>query len=183
MIDRPPGWRFVTHAIVSREGYIADRDGTMPDCLHVPEDQARFRAALASADVTIVGREGHERHPAGERRRVVLTSRIDGIARDGASVIWWNPERASLADALLALELPNGTAVIAGGTRVMTALLPITDRFDLVVAEGCTMADGRPCLVGAGSVEGVEAELGRAGLTRQSVEPLGTAILQVWQRL
>ena len=182
MIERPPAWRFVAHAIVSREGSIAARNGAMPPCLNVLEDQARFRAALQAATVTIVGREGHERHPPGERSRLVLTSRVRGIERDGDRVIHWNPEEAALSDALLPFSERGGTAVIAGGTRVMTALLSITDRFDLAVASECSIPDGRPCLEGTTSVEEIERKLGSTGLARRSTSPLGAATLHVWER-
>ena len=186
-IEPVEGWRFVAHAIVSCEGFIADADGKMPTCLHVPEDQARFRAALASADVTILGRAGHERHPAQGRPRLVLTSQVDGldVAREGGGrVAYWNPNGTGLASALASFAGGAGgrTAVIAGGTQVMTTLLPVTDRFDLVVAPNCSIENGRPCLFGARSVDEIEALLATSGMARQRMEPLGQAELRVWAR-
>lgn len=182
-------WTLAAHAIVSREGFIADADGTMPPGLHVPEDQARFRAALAAADVTILGREGHERHPQEDRRRLVLTTRASGVeACRGGAAVFWNPSTAPLERALAAFGLdgpgPDGSAreaVVAGGTRVMTALLPHTDRFDLAVAD-CSIAQGRPCLEGTASVEGIERRLREAGLVALPHEQLGSAQLRPWRR-
>lgn len=159
----------------------------MPDCLHVPEDQKRFRAALANADVTILGREGHERHPANGRSRLVLTTRVDTVElreEGGSTVVYWNPGGVSLQRALTPFggDGPERTAAIAGGTRVMTALLPVTDRFDLVVASDCAIPDGRPCLTGAPSIQAIEEQLQAAGLLARPPEPLGTATLRVWQR-
>ena len=156
----------------------------MPPCLHVPEDQARFRAALNAADVTILGREGHERHPPEDRRRVVMTSRVAGV-QGGGALAFWNPAGATLAEALATLERdgPERVAAVAGGTRVMTALLPVTDRFDLAVAETCSIPRGRPCLVGAEGVEGIGAMLAQAGLSRAETSPLGAATLHVFRRV
>ena len=172
-------WRLVAHAIVSREGRICAADGTMPPCLIVPEDQARFRAALEGAALTILGREGHERHPRGTRRRLVLTSRVGGLEAEGDGVLLWNPAGAplagaspagaplagaSLADALARLAPRGGTAVVAGGTGVMTTLLPVTDAFELAVAHGCAIPGGRPCLTGADDIAAIETRLRDAGL-------------------
>ena len=164
-------WRLVAHAIVSAEGCIADADGAMPPCLHVPEDQRRFRAALEGAALTVLGREGHERHPAGTRRRLVLTSRVAALEAEGRATLW-NPDGAPLAEALRLSAPGGGEVVVAGGTRVMTALLPVTDRFDLVIARDCRIPDGRPCLVGTRSVAEIAARLERAGLARAETRPL-----------
>ena len=173
MIERQGArWRLVTHAIVSREGHICAADGTMPPCLIVPEDQRRFQAALAGAALTILGREGHERHPRGARRRLVLTSRVAASVAEGEGVLLWNPAGTPLGDVLARLAPEGGTAVIAGGTRVMTALLPATDAFELAVAHRCAIPGGRPCLEGADDVAAIEARLADAGLA-----PAGTGRL------
>ena len=156
-------WRLVTHAIVSREGRIADADGAMPPCLRVEEDQKRFQAALGRAVLTILGREGHERHPPRGRRRLVLTSRVDALAPDGDAVLW-NPRGISLADALEAAAPEGGEVVNAGGTRAMTRLLPHTSRFELAIAHRCSIPGGRPCLEGATDVDAIIASLEEAGL-------------------
>ena len=176
-------WELVAHAIVSREGRIAAADGSMPPCLHVAEDQIRFRAALNAADVTILGRQGHERHPPEDRRRVVLTSRVAALEGGGA-VVFWNPDGTSIDVALARLELkgPCRTAAIAGGTRVMTALLPATDRFDLVVAGDCSIPEGRACLTGAGGVAAIRRRIASAGLRPLPHSPLGSAVLHAFTR-
>lgn len=156
-------WRIESHAIVSREGYLADANGDMPSCLHVEEDQRRFQAALSRATATIVGRMGHERHPAGRRRRLVLTSRANGI-ETRERVTFWNPDMASFADALAVAAPEGGTVANAGGPRVMAALLPVTDAFDLVVATRCSIDGGLMCLPGEASIESVRRTLVQAGL-------------------
>ena len=193
-------WRLETHAIVSAEGRIADAHGAMPPCLIVAEDQRRFRAALEGAALTVLGREGHERHPPGTRRRLVLTTRVASLAREGdaptregfaiardattgrdaaadrntarARAVLWNPAGAGLAEALAAAAPGGGTVVVAGGTRVMTLLLPATDRFDLVVARNCSIPDGRPCLEGTRGMADLRAALVAAGLRAGAPEPL-----------
>ena len=155
-------WTIETHAIVSREGFIADADGIMPPCLIVPSDQKRFQAALSRAALTIVGRKGHEAHSANGRRRLVLTSQVSGLSGN-ENMTFWNPEGAPVEDAL-SLAAPNGgTVANAGGQRVMSLCLPWTDRFDLVVAEQCMIANGIACLPGTRSVTDILLRLREAG--------------------
>ena len=158
-----PSHRLVAHAIVSAEGRIARADGTMPDALIVPADQARFLAALSGAALTILGREGHERHPV-ERPRLVLTSRVAALERDGTAWLW-NPAGATLDEALARAAPAGGTIVVAGGGRTMALMLPRLDAFDLAVAERCSLPDGRPCVAGATTLDVLLARIGAAGLS------------------
>ena len=153
---------------MSREGRIAAADGTMPPGLHVPADQRRFQDALSAAALAVLGREGHERHPSA-RSRLVLTSRVDALERDGAA--WrWNPAGASLADALRRAAPDGGTVVVAGGGRTMALMLPHLDAFDLAIAGDCSIPDGRPCVAGAASLDALTAAIERAGLAPAGAE-------------
>ena len=156
--------RLIAHAIVSAEGRIAAADGTMPPGLIVPADQRRFQTALSSAALTVLGREGHERHPS-DRPRLVLTSRVSSLVRDGAAWLW-NPAGADLANALTSAAPEGGTVVVAGGGRTMALMLPHLDAFDLAVAETCSLPDGRPCVVGATTLDALADRIEAAGLRR-----------------
>lgn len=158
--------RLVAHAIVSAEGAIAAADGTMPPCLLVPADQERFQAALAGAALTVLGREGHERHPSG-RPRLVLTSRVETLRRDGAAWLW-NPAAVGVGEALVRAAPDGGTVVVAGGGRTMALMLPHLHAFDLAVAEKCAIPDGRPCVEGADDLVTLEARIAGAGLRERS---------------
>lgn len=158
--------RLVAHAIVSAEGAIAAADGAMPLCLLVPADQRRFQAALAGAALTVLGREGHERHPSA-RPRLVLTSRVDALERDRAAWLW-NPAAVSVGEALTRAAPGGGTVVVAGGGRTMALILPHLDAFDLAVAETCAIPSGRPCVEGADDLPALEARVVEAGLVERS---------------
>ena len=160
--------RLVAHAIVSAEGAIARGDGTMPPCLIVPADQGRFQDALTAATLTVLGREGHDRHPS-DRPRLVLSSRVAALERDGAAW-WWNPAGAPLADALARAAPGGGAVVVAGGGRTMAALLPHLNAFDLAVAAACTIPGGRPCVEGATGLDALVAAIEGAGLERAGDE-------------
>ena len=156
-------WTIETHAIVSREGFIAQSDGTMPPCLIVPADQRRFQAALSRAALTIVGRNGHERHPAGGRARLVLTSQVPGLRKE-PNIVFWNPENVPIQEALREAVPEGGTVVNAGGQHVMSTCLPWTDRFELAIAEQCSIANGVTCLPNAHTVADIVARLRDNGL-------------------
>ena len=161
--DGETAWRIEAHAIVSADGRISRADGTMPPGLMVEADQVRFQDALDRAVLTVLGREGHERHPPRGRRRLVLTSRVDGVEGRG-TVTFWNPEGASIAEALRVAAPEGGRVVNAGGSRVMTFCLPWTSAFDLAVATRCEIPGGRPCLTGCANLEQMTERLIGAGL-------------------
>ena len=175
-----PVHRLAAHAIVSREGSIAAADGTMPPCLVVPEDQRRFQAALSAAVLTILGREGHERHRS-ERTRLVLTSRVGGLERNGTAWLW-NPAETPLRVALRAAAPEGGSVVVAGGGRTMALMLPHLDAFDLAVAEQCSIADGRPCVTGAATLDSLVGRVGASGLRPAGREWLDRArLVSLWR--
>lgn len=138
----------------------------MPTCLLVPEDQRRFQAALDGAALTVLGREGHERHPSA-RRRLVLSTRVESMERDGTAWLW-NPVGMPHEEAIARAAPDGGTVVVAGGGRTMALMLPLLDAFDLAVAERCAIPGGRPCVEGAGTLDALLARIGAAGL-----EPTG----------
>lgn len=168
-------YRLEAHAIVSADGRISGADGAMPPGLVHETDQRRFQALLDEADLAVLGREGHERHPLKPgRRRLVLTSRIGGL--EGADPVWfWNPAGAG-TEAALSPALPKGGRVIVtGGARVFETLLDRLDAFDLAIAHDCAIPDGRACLPGAETLADLMARLREAGLMLRTAEWLDPA--------
>ena len=87
------------YAIVSREGMIANADGSFPKALKIDADQRFFRNALSQANAIANGRHSNEGDPeALARPRLVVTRRIDTLAvdTDNVKVVLWNPNGASL---------------------------------------------------------------------------------------
>jgi dihydrofolate reductase len=166
---RPPHRPFVVvgHAIVSDDDRIAAADGSMPAVLRNDVDWRRFQDSLDAADLIVLGREGHDAIPnRPHRRRLVLTSRADGLERDRSApvgqVFRLNPAKMPLVAALDALLPIGGHVAVAGGTRVFDLFLAFGyDRFDLVRARGARLPGGRPLF--AASDRGVVAETVLAG--------------------
>ncbi len=155
----------VGHAITSADGMIADGAGRMPAGLRSEADWRRFQAALDGAVLVVVGRLGHEAHPNPGRRRLVVTSRVDGIAPDpdDRRTSLWNPATFDFGSVLDRLRIADGVIAVTGGTRVFDLFLPLFTRFDLVTVPGLSIPGGRPCfasglpgpvLAGAGLLPG-----------------------------
>ena len=84
-------------AIVSADGMIADAQGVQPKALWLNADQRVFRDMLNKATALAHGRHSREGGPqAAGRRRLILTRRIAGVARDPQSdkIVHWNPAAA-----------------------------------------------------------------------------------------
>ena len=89
-------------AIVSADGMIADAHGVQPDALKLEADQRFFFDMLDQATALAHGRHSGEGGPeAARRRRLILTRRIAGVARDPQNdkAVLWNPAGATLEEA------------------------------------------------------------------------------------
>ena len=139
-------------AIVSVDGMIADHNGVQPDALKLEADQRFFHEHLRAADVLVHGRNSGEGGPeASERRRIVLTRRISGVARDpdNDKAALWNPSQAALADALALIGVTSGRLTVIGGTEVFGLFLEGGyDVFRLSRAAEARLPGGRPVFPG-----------------------------------
>lgn len=141
------------YAAISREGMIAEADGSFPEAIKVEADQAFYHAALFRADAIANGRYSAEVLPfSAERRRLVLTRRVAALQADPVKphVIRWNPAGATFAEAWATLALERGTLAVVGGTDVFGLFLEIGyDSFFLSRTPG-SVPNGRPVFPGVG---------------------------------
>ncbi len=155
------------YAIVSANGMIADGTGNMPDSIRNDADQHFLQTAMDRAAVLIHGRHSHEGGPrAGNRKRLLVTRRISGIAPDPSQpkAMLWNPAGASLEDAIGALSIGRGPIAIIGGTTVFDLFLPLYDVFHLTRAAQAEIPDGRPVFSAVGATATAADVLIRSGL-------------------
>jgi len=174
------------HAIVSADDRIAGSDGRTPAALRNPADWARFQAALDAAAVTVLGRFGHEANPNVKgRNRLVLSSSAAGIERR-ADAWWWNPDAASLAEALRRAAPAGGVAAVVGGRRVFDLFLGLGfDEFHLARVPGVLIPDGVPLFSGLADGRSPDAVLRDAGLVAgpaELIDPTAGVSLVVWRR-
>jgi len=135
------------YAIVSADGMLADASRRIPDAMVVKADQEFFHGSLDHAAAVIHGRHSHEGGPpAAGRRRLVVTTRVEALADDPAhSHSLWNPNGASLAQALAHLGVAQGMIAVIGGPDVYGLFLDIGyDKFHLSQAPHVRIPGGRP---------------------------------------
>jgi hypothetical protein len=139
-------------AIVSADGMLADAAGVQPDALKLEADQRFFHAMLDEATGLAHGRNSSEGGPhMARRRRLILTRKIAGLARDPLTdtAVHWNPAGATLEQAWEALGLSGGFLAVIGGTDPFGLFLQIGyDAFHLSRASHARLPGGRPVFPG-----------------------------------
>jgi dihydrofolate reductase len=139
--------RIEAYAIVSQDGMLANAAGIMPDALKLEGDQRFFEHGLDGVDVVVHGRHSHEQQPRSHlRRRLILTRQVPALAPDPSNqkALLWNPAGASFEQAWAALEVPDGSLAVIGGTEVFGMFLPRYDVFHLTQVPGLRLPGGRP---------------------------------------
>ncbi len=141
-----PPRRIEGYAIVSVDGMIANAAGIMPDELKFEADQRFFEHGLDGVQAVVHGRHSHEQQPHSHLRcRLILTRQIPTVAPDPSNqkALFWNPAGASFEEALAALQAPDGSVAIIGGTDVFGMFLPRYDIFYLTRAPNVRLPGGR----------------------------------------
>jgi dihydrofolate reductase len=176
------------YAIVSADGMIADADGIQPKALKLEADQRFFHASLDTATALVHGRHSGEGGPnAAQRRRLILTRRIAGLARDpqSALTVHWNPAGASLEQAWQALGLSGGLLTVIGGTEPFGLFLELGyDAFHLSRTVRAELPGGRPVFPGIPPAT-PEEMLARHGLRpgqARLLDPAASLTLTIWRR-
>ncbi|HEY4405614.1 MAG TPA: dihydrofolate reductase [Xanthobacteraceae bacterium] len=139
--------RIEAYAIVSTDGMLANAAGIMPETLKFDADQRFFAHGLDGVEAVTHGRHSHERQPHSHlRRRLILTRHIPALAADPSNdkALFWNPAGASFEQAWAALEIPEGSLAVIGGTDVFGMFLPDYDVFHLTRAPNVLLPGGRP---------------------------------------
>ncbi len=115
---------FLLLAVVSSDGFIARHPGDPPSAWASPEEQARFRAAMAEVTWSVLGRVTHETALKPDRKRIVFTSSVTGVGWLTPNHLGFNPAGASFDEALDVAKV-DGLVAILGGTRVHDHMLEI----------------------------------------------------------
>ena len=182
----PSRWTIIGHAIVSADDAIADPEGRMPDALRNDADWALFQEALDRAQLTVLGRLGHEAHPNVRRRpRMVVSSGVKKLERrdDGW---WWNPRTTPWESAIRTALPEGGVVAVPGGQAVFDLFLQLGfDEFALARAERVTIPEGRRLFSAVGPGVSGEDLLRRHGLSpgpTNLIDPAAGVIHAVWRR-
>lgn len=172
-------FRLIGYAIISDDDCIADADGNMPTVLMNEADWRAFQAGLDRASLVLIGRHGHEAHPnPPHRRRLVVTSTVDGFVRDPdesdvGPVYRVNPAVVPLEEAIARLVEPGGEVAVPGGRLVFDACLALGfDGFHLTRKHGARLKGGMKIFSACQSGARPEAILTEHGLVPGEPEVL-----------
>ena len=167
MIDTDFEHAFSGYAVVSAEGFIADAGGVMPDQLKFEQDWVYFQAALDNADITLIGRQSHEAAPnVKRRRRLVFSSRVNGITEEDDVTVWIDPAKADPQAAITGMVGGGARVAVVGGQGVFDWVLmnPGFSEFHLSLAHAVRLGEGRPMLSAAPGLDAAIARLQASGL-------------------
>ena len=143
--------RIEGYAIVSREGMIANANGSFPDGIKIDADQEFFHGSLRKASAIANGKHSNEGGPeSAARRRLILTRKITSLEPDARNpkALLWNPKGASFEDAWARLGAKGDVLAVVGGTDVFGLFLELGyDDFFLSRAQA-SVPDGRPVFPG-----------------------------------
>jgi dihydrofolate reductase len=178
--------RIEGYAIVSREGMIAESDGSFPEELKIPADQQFYQESLERASAVANGRHSAEGGPKERaRKRIRLTRRVQRVVTDpdNPNVVLWNPGTASFDEAWQRLGVEDGILAVVGGTDVFALFLNIGyDAFFLTRALA-SIPRGRPVFPGVGNGVAVEEPLKKHGLVLRDtrmLDPASETVVQEW---
>jgi dihydrofolate reductase len=179
-------YRFIGFAIVSEDGMLADASGAIPPSLIVKADQDFFMRGLDAAAALIHGRNSAEQPTSPTRRRLIATRKIKALAPIPGEprALHWNPQGASVEEALRRLGVISGEIAIIGGADIFGLFLPRYEDFHLTLANKVELPGGRPIFPGVPE-RAPETLLAEAGLTPGQPQLLDAACdvsVVTWRR-
>jgi hypothetical protein len=183
-----PAFHIDGYVIVSADGMLANADRVMPDELKFEGDKRFFTAALDHAALIVHGRHSSEDQPnSPQRKRIILTRTIDGIAPDPSNpnATLWNPAMGSFEAACGYAGVHSGTIAIIGGPYVFDMFMDRYDTFWLSQAPRVRIPDGEPCFSGV-PLRSPQAILSAHGLRAGQSQILDTACdvsVTPWRRM
>src|SRR6185436_2921276 len=167
--------RIEGYAVISKEGMIATSDGKFPEAIKIPADHEFYQRGVAAASAVANGRHSAEGGPKEkERRRIVLTRRVDVITPDphNPKAILWNPATAPFDEVWARFGLDDGTLAVVGGTDTFGLFLTIGyDAFYLTRTDA-SIPRGRPVFPGVDAHTTPEEVMAKHGLVHKGTRML-----------
>ncbi|TMJ28724.1 MAG: dihydrofolate reductase [Alphaproteobacteria bacterium] len=171
--------RIEGYAVISKEGMIATSDGKFPEAIKIPADHEFYQRGVAAASAVANGRHSAEGGPKEkERRRIVLTRRVDVITPDpdNPNAILWNPATVPFDEAWARLCIDEGVLAVVGGTDTFELFLNIGYDVFYLTRTDASVPRGRPVFPGVGTTTRVEGVLSKAGLVHKGTRMLDDSV-------
>jgi dihydrofolate reductase len=171
--------RIEGYAVISKEGMIATSDGHFPEAIKIPADHKFYQDSVDRASAVVNGRHsaegGSKEH---ERRRIILTRRVDVLTPDpdNPNALLWNPATAPFDEAWARLGIEGGVAAVVGGTETFGLFLTIGyDVFYLTRTEA-SVPRGRAVFPGVGATTTAEEVMRKVGLVHKGTRMLDASV-------
>jgi len=158
---------------------IATSDGHFPEAIKIPADHAFYQGAVDRASAVVNGRHSAEGGPKEkERRRIILTRRVDVLAMDphNANAVLWNPATAPFDEAWARLGLDGGVAAVVGGTETFGLFLTVGYDVFYLTKTDASVPRGRPVFPGVGRTTTAEEMMGKHGLVLKGTRMLDASV-------
>ena len=178
--------RIEGYAIISREGMIAESDGSFPENLKIPADQRFYQDSLERASAVANGRHSAEGGPKEKaRKRILVTRRVQRVVHDPANpnAVLWNPATASFDEAWQKLNVEDGILAVVGGTDVFGLFLTIGYDAFFLSRPPVSVPRGRPVFPGVGAGVPPEEPLKQIGLVLKDtrmLDPASGTVVEEW---
>jgi hypothetical protein len=173
------------YAIVTDDDRIAGPDGATPPALRNDADWVYFQNELEKADLTVLGRLGHDTNPNPRRRRLVLSHAARGL-ETRADASWWNPADIVWPEVASVLLPAGGRIAVPGGQSVFDLFLGVGyAAFHLTRAHGVLAPGGRAIFSQCDQGLRAEAVLTAAGLREAETRVLDSkanVVLTIWRK-
>jgi len=113
-----------------------------------------------------------------ERRRIVLTRRVDVITPDpdNPNAILWNPATAPFDEAWARLGIDGGVAAGVGGTDTFGLFLTIGYAAYYLTKTEASVPSGRPVFAGVGTTTTAEEVMRKVGLVHKDTRMLDASV-------
>jgi len=171
--------RIEGYAVISKEGMIATSDGHFPEAIKIPADHKFYQDSVDRASAVVNGRHSAEGGPKEhERRRIILTRRVDVLTPDpdNPNAILWNPATAPFDEAWARLGIDGGVLAVVGGTETFGLFLTIGyDVFYLTRTEA-SVPRGRAVFPGVGTHTTAEEVMAKHGLVLKGTRMLDASV-------
>jgi len=171
--------RIEGYAVISKEGMIATSDGHFPEAIKIPADHKFYQDSVDRASAVVNGRHSAEGGPKEhERRRIILTRRVDVLTPDpdNPNAILWNPATAPFDEAWARLGIDGGVLAVVGGTETFGLFLTIGyDVFYLTRTEA-SVPRGRAVFPGVGTHTTPEEVMAKHGLVLKGTRMLDASV-------
>jgi dihydrofolate reductase len=171
--------RIEGYAVISREGMIATGDGHFPEAIKIPADHEFYQGSVDRASAVANGRHSAEGGPKEkDRRRIILTRRVDILAPDpkNPNAILWNPATAPFAEAWAKLGIDGGVLAVVGGTETFGLFLTVGYDVFYLTKTDASVPKGRPVFPGVGTTTTAEEVMGKHGLVLKGTRMLDASV-------